>query len=57
VDAVHVAAGQTFYVSITILRRLQEQAGDFIVARDGFDETVLRRAVEIESTVFHLKNI
>jgi hypothetical protein len=57
VDTVHVAAGQTFDVSITILRMLQQQAGDFVVARDGFYETVMSGTVEIESTVFPLKSI
>jgi hypothetical protein len=56
-DAIHVAAGQAFYVSVAMLRRLQEQASDFVVAGNRFDEAIMGGAVATESAIFHVKNI
>jgi hypothetical protein len=38
---VRAAAGKAFDVAIAVLRRLEEQAGDGIVARDGLDQAVV----------------
>jgi len=58
-DAVHATAGKAFDVAIAILRRLEEQARDFVfvIARDGLDHAVVSGTVEIKSAIFHLSNI
>jgi hypothetical protein len=52
-DAVHAAAGKAFDVAIAILRRLEEQASDFVAARDRLDQAVVGGTIEFESAVFH----
>jgi hypothetical protein len=36
---------------------LEEEAGDFVVTRNRLDQTVVRGTVEMEATVFHLRDI
>jgi hypothetical protein len=53
-NAVHAATGKALDIAIAVLRRLQQQASDFVVvARCGLDQAVVRGTVEKESTVFH----
>jgi hypothetical protein len=56
-NVVHAAAGQAFHVAIARLRRLEQEASDFVVTRNRLDQTVVRGTVEMEATVFHLRDI
>jgi hypothetical protein len=37
--------------------RLEQKAGDFVVARNGLHQAIVGGAIEIESAVFHQSNI
>ena len=65
-DAVHTTAGKAFYVAIASMRRLKKESSDFVfvivvvatvVATGRLDQAIVGRTVEIESTIFHVKNI
>jgi len=56
-EAVHAAAGQAFDVAIAGVRRLEEQASDFVITGCGLDQAVVGGTVEKKSAVFHLRNI
>src|ERR1035438_8999249 len=52
-NAIHAAAGKAFNISIARVRRLKQQACDLIAARNGFDQSIVGLAIELEAAIFH----
>lgn len=56
-NTIHTAAGKPLDISIAIVWRLEEQARDFVMTRDGLDQSIVGGAVELEAAIFHQSNI
>jgi len=50
---IHAAAGKTFDVAIAGVRSLEQQPGDLVAARNGFDQAVVSGIVELEPAISH----
>ena len=50
---VHAFGRQVFHVPAGLLRGGEQQARDLLSPGDGFDQTVVGLAVELESAIFH----
>jgi hypothetical protein len=52
-DGFDAARAQTFYVTVGVFGRRQQNSEDGIAACDGFDQAVVGFAVQLKFAVFH----